>query len=135
MTAVKLAIRNILTDDATYLTLLGNPSAEPYKTYYLYPKNIPDFPYVTFALRPSDVDTDRDKTVIVKNTNLVFYVFAVDALYETIASRIIYLMHHTGSDTGFRTILESEREDAYKPELNAYSIELIFSLHYRKEII
>ena len=135
MTAVKLAIRNILTTDSIYLALLGTPTEEPYKTYYLYPTTVPDLPFVTFALRPSVVNSDMDKTIITKLTDLVFYIYAVDALYETIAARIVYLLHQTGSDAGFRTIFEGERDDMYKPELNAYGIQIKFNLHYRKEII
>lgn len=135
MTTEKLAIRSLLTNDATYLELLGNPGSAPYKTYYIYPPTTPDFPYVVFILRPADVNTGIDRNLISRRYDLLFYVFSQNGIYETIAARIVYLLHQIGNSNGFRTIFFGEINEEYKPELNAYSIEIKFNLFSRKELI
>ena len=135
MTAQKLAVRDILTNDSTYLALLGNPSEEPYKTYYLYPPTVPDFPYVVFAFSTANVDSEVDKYILQKRIELIVYVFAQDSLYETIAERIVYLMHQTGDTNGFRIVYDRDNAEEYISKINAYMVSKIFNLFYRKEII
>lgn len=48
MIDLKRDIKNRLINDSTYLSLLGNPAEEPYKTFCIYPPQIPDFPFTVF---------------------------------------------------------------------------------------
>jgi hypothetical protein len=101
----------------------------------MYPPQTPVFPYVVFLLRPADVDDTVDRNLLSRRYDLLFHVFSQDGVYETIAARIIYLMHQIGNSNGFRTVFIGEVNEEYKPELNAYSIEIKFNLFSRKGIL
>jgi hypothetical protein len=133
MTITKKEIRSRLTEDADYLSLLGSPSELPYKTFYVYPPEIPDFPFVVFSLRPGVVNTDRDETIIDKRIDLTVNVWAYDSAYESIADRIIYLLQQYGNENGFRVVYDRSNE-LYDEETNAYGINLGFNVFYRQEM-
>ena len=132
MTVIKKEIRSKLADDATYISLLGSPSGEPYKTYYVYPPTVPDFPFVVFALRPGVVSDEFDKTLVVKRVDLTFNVWSRDDTYETIADRIKYLLHQYGNENGFRIVYDRERSELYDKETNAYGVNIAFNLFSRQ---
>ena len=134
MILVKRTIRSLLTNDSTYLTLLGNPSEEPYKTFYLYPTQTPDFPYVLFALNVGFLDDEVDSQIISRRYNLVFNVYAQDSSFEDITDRIIYLLHQVGNEHGFRIIYRSGLEEIYDSELNAWIKSISFDLFDRKGV-
>lgn len=135
MTTEKLAIRSLLTSDSIYLALLGSPGSLPYNTFYMHPTQTPSFPYVVFRLRPAEITASTGREILSKKYELIFDIFSQDGVYETIAARIIYLLHQIGNSNGYRTIFVGETNEEYSQELNAYSIQIKFDLFSRKEII
>lgn len=133
MTDMKTAIRSVLTSDTTYLGLVGDPSAEPYKTYYVYPPTEPVFPFVVFSMRPAASDSSTGKLILSKRIVLDFVVWAQSAVYEDIAERIVWLLNHYGSSTGFRIIYDIDKSELYNQELNAYGLSFSFNVFQRRE--
>jgi hypothetical protein len=125
----------MLTSDADYIELLGSPTAQPYKTYYIYPPTTPDFPYVVFSLRPGSVQDEIGKEIISKRVDLKINVWSQDDTYEDIANRIIYLLHQKGNGNGFRIVYDSDNSELHDPQMNAYGLAMSFNVFLRKGII
>jgi len=130
------ALFDILTSDSTYLSLLGDPASYPYQTYYLRPPTSPTLPQVVFTFRPSTVDGMMGRDVLSSRIPVAFTVWATDDTYETIASRIVYLLlHATGQTVGFRATLDTDGlEELYDEELNARGKVLVFTLFFRRAV-
>lgn len=133
MTDMKTAIRSVLTSDTTYLGLVGSPTVEPYKTYYVYPPTTPVFPYVVFSMRPGVSDSSTGKLILSKKIVLNFVSWAQSSVYEDIAERIIWLLNQYGSSTGFRIIYDVDNSELYNKELNAYGLSFSFNVFQRRE--
>jgi len=133
MTDMKTAIRSVLTSDTTYIGLLGNPTTEPYRTYYIYPPTTPVFPFVVFSMRPGVSDSSTGKLILSKKIVLDFVAWDQSANYEDIAERIVYLLNQYGSSAGYRIIYDADRSELYDKELNAYGLSFSFNVFHRRE--
>lgn len=132
---LKTGLRNRLVNDSVYLALLGNPTEEPYKTFFIDPAQTPDFPFVVFYFFPSIVDGEISREIIAKRKTAVFNVWSQDGAYEEIANRIIYLLHQYGNSEGFRVVYNQELNELYDKQMNAYGLNLKFSIFCREKIV
>lgn len=133
MTSIKESIRDRLTGDDTYMGYLGEPIDNFMRTYYLIPPEKPQLPIVVFSITPNEYEAvDRDILSSVGDLNI--NVWAKTNVYEDIAERIIYLLHHDTS-MGMRVIMSREPNELYDQELDAYGKNLLFNLYYRRAMI
>jgi len=139
MKAVIDAIKFALTDDDTYVELLGTPTVEPYKTYYEDPPVTPDFPFVVFVLRPISYNPDMGREFRVGRGELSVNVWgqgiSSTPTVETIADRIISLLHQVGNAAGFRCVLSREPQSLRDHEINAWGVNVAFDCAIRRSII
>ncbi len=136
MTSYKTSIRNVLKNDATYLSLIGSPTDTPWNTFYKYPPQEPSYPFVVFWFRPGVVNTDFERSLIVEETEVNFNIWDQDNNYEDLAERIIFLLHHAASEAlGFRLILSRQPQELYDQEMNAWALNIAFRLISGRSII
>lgn len=135
MKALKLAIKKRLTDDNTYIGLMGTPANEPYQTYWFKPPVQPTFPETVLNLTALH-DEENSREILSFSCNLSINVWSKDDAYEDIIERIIQLLHQNPETvtTGFRAILTSEPQDLYDDELNVYGKNIIFDVKYGRSI-
>lgn len=137
MKALKLAIKQRLTEDNDYLTLMGTPSSEPFQTYWFKPPQRPTFPETVLNLMPSVSDQSSDPSFIITESQLMINVWSKDDTYEDIIKRIIQLLNQKPDTvtTGFRAILVREPEDMFDDEFEVYGKNVIFDVHYRRALL
>ena len=137
MTAVKNAITTALAGDATYLALIGSPSAWPYQTFYMHPPQRPIFPFTVFSLRPQSYFQEYGHT-LVSQSELSITVWdqikADAAANEAIMDRIIYLLHQKPNSAGFRAIVSGDLQELEDHEINAIGLNTVFDLSYRRSV-
>lgn len=130
MTTTKTAIRTLLGSDATYKSLLS--SSSPYKTFYIWAPQPPDYPYVVYRLRPGRANQDLGNEAISVQYDLVFMIWGQQGdNYEAIADRIKKVLHQKYDSIGNHFILTGESGEIYDEETNAYGLTLTFNLVYR----
>ena len=137
MKALKLAIKKRLTDDASYIALMGTPTAEPFQTYWFKPPIAPTFPETVLNINSTTSDQLSDPSFIITKGVLSINVWTVDDVYEDIIKRIIQLLNQNPdtTTTGFRAILVSEPEDLFDDEFNVYGKNVMFDIHYRRALL
>ena len=136
MKTLKLQIKKRLTDDSTYVGLMGTPTAEPYQTYWFKPPVAPTFPETVLNITGVN-DTSAGKDFLPGRFTLSLNVWSKDDTYEDIVKRIIQLLHQspeTGT-TGFRAIYTGEPEDMYDDEFAVYGKRVVFDVFYRRATI
>jgi len=137
MKALKLAIKKRLTDDASYIALMGTPGAEPFQTYWFKPPVEPTFPETVLNINSTTSDQLSDPSFLITNSTLSINVWTKDDAYEDIIKRIIQLLNQNPdtTTTGFRAILVSEPEDLFDDEFNVYGKNVMFDIHYRRALL
>jgi len=137
MKALKLAIKKRLTDDDSYIALMGTPGAEPFQTYWFKPPVKPTFPETVLNINPSTSDQSSDPSFLITNSVLSINVWTKDDVYEDIIKRVIQLLNQKPDTaiTGFRAILVSEPEDLFDDEFNVYGKNVMFNVHYRRALL
>jgi len=130
---LKDQIYTTLTGDTTYKTLLGSPTAAPYRTFYIQPPEKPDLPEVIYRFGNAVVSQEDVDYRLIK-VSLTITIWTLDAGYETIAERIIYLLHQRPSKDsyGIRINLDTLTEELYDEELRAFGRAVIFQVFYRR---
>jgi len=133
MKEVRDKIFDMLVADATYLSLLGSPASAPYNTHYLRPPKTPTLPQVVFMFHSGSVDGKSGRAILSSRIPCNFMVWTQDDTYETIATRIKFLLLHEAPQTvGFTAILTNDSEELYDDDLNARGKLLQFTLLYRR---
>ena len=137
MKTLKLAIKKRLTDDDSYIALMGTPGSEPFQTYWFKPPVKPTFPETVLNIQSTNSDQSADPSFLITNSVLSINVWTKDDSYEDIIKRIIQLLNQKPdtSITGFRAILISEPEDLFDDEFNVYGKNVMFNLHYRRALL
>jgi len=137
MKALKLAIKKRLTDDDSYIALMGTPGAEPFQTYWFKPPLKPTFPETVLNISTNTSDQTSDPSFLITIGILSINVWTVDDTYEDIIKRIIRLLNQKPDTviTGFRAILVSEPEDLFDDEFNVYGKNVMFNVHYRRALL
>lgn len=136
MKALKLAIKKRLTDDATYISLMGTPTTEPFQTFWFKPPEQPTFPETVLNIQGVDNESTIDRDILAKQCNLSVNVWSIDSAYEDVIERIIQLLHQKPDTdiTGFRAILIREPEDLFNDQFNVYGKNVMFNVHYRRAL-
>jgi len=135
-TDVKTQIRTVLTDDTTYLGLLDDPASSPYRTYYNMNPEEPVYPLVVYGIEGGLQSEGHERSLLVSNSVLQFAIWARNNVYETIADRIIYLLHNKKSGGGWRAILSNPNAaEGYDQEFDAWEKRISFTLWNREAII
>ena len=134
MNDLKDQVYNILTGDDTYLELLGDPAAEPYKTYYIQPPEKPSLPEVIYRFGNVVVSQETVDYRIMQ-VPLTVTVWTQDTSYETIAERVIRLLHQQPNNDsyGIRVILDTMTEELYDEDMAAFGRAVIFQVFYRRK--
>ena len=139
MKAVIDGVKNILTGDSTFVALLGSPTSEPYKTYYLDPPGEPDFPFVVFSIRPVGYDEEVGREFRSGRGELSINVWGQGVTstptVETIVDRAIVLLHQIGNSAGFRCVLSREPQELRDHEINAWGLNVAFDVFVRRSIM
>ena len=136
MTDVKTAIYNRAVGDSTYLGLVGNPSVEPFQTFYINPPERPTFPETVFWLSPELYNEEIGGELLESQTMLHWNVWARTVVYEQIAERLIKLFHQIPDvNFGFRAILDNLPEEMYDNDFNTYGLALNFLVFFRRGTI
>lgn len=136
MKTVRDQVYATLIADASYLVLVGSPSAAPYQTFYARKPSPPAYPYVVFHLRPSVNNQAYPRHLLSSRTELVFD--AWDAIgpqppeHEEIVRRIIQLMHQRANANGFRPVLAIEPAEMFDEEIGAVGATVSFEVFYRR---
>jgi len=133
---LKDQVYNILTGDSTYLGLLGDPAADPYRTFYIQPPEKPDLPEVIYRFG-NVVISQEDFDCRIMRVSLTVTIWTRDTSYETIAERIIRLLNQMPNNDsyGIRIIVDTMTEELYDEDLNAFGRAIIFQVFYRRERI
>jgi len=133
---LKDQIYSILTGDQTYLGLLGDPTADPYRTFYIQPPEKPDLPEVIYRFG-NVVISQEDFDCRIMRVSLTITIWTRDTSYETIAERIIRLLNQTPNSDGYgiRIIVDTMTEELYDEDMNAFGRAIIFQVHYRRKRI
>lgn len=133
MTEIKEVVRNALINDATYLSLMGDPSADAYETYYMRPPERPNFPETIIHFEDEENSPEYEAAILVSGIPLIINVWSRDDAYEQIAERVIQLLHHIPQLTqGFRAVMAEEPQELYDPDFNVYGKSLNFQVFYRR---
>ncbi len=137
MKALKLAIKQRLTEDNKYLALMGTPASEPFQTFWFKPPERPTFPETVLNLMPNVSDQSTDPSFIVTESLLSINVWTKDDTYEDIILRIIQLLNQNPDTrtTGFRAILTREPQDMFDDEFEVYGKNVVFDVHYRRALL
>lgn len=139
MKAVIDAIKVALTGDSEYISLLGSPTVEPYKTYYEDPPVTPDFPFVVFVLRPIGYNTDMGREFRIGRGELSINAWVQGKTetptIESIIDRVIVLLHQVGNAAGFRCVLSREPQSLRDHEMNAWGVNVAFEVAIRRSIM
>ena len=137
MKALKLAIKNKLTDDSDYITLMGSPASEPFQTYWFKPPIRPTFPETVLNIITGVNDSTIDRSILSGQFQLSINVWSEDDTYEAIVKRIIQLLHQAPETvtTGFRAIFLRETDDLIDEEFNVYGKNVMFNVHYGRALL
>ena len=137
MKVLKLAIKKRLTDDDSYIALMGTPGAEPFQTYWFKPPVKPTFPETILNIYSTASDQSSDPSFIITNSVLSINVWTKDDVYEDIIKRIIQLLNQKPdtSITGFRAIFISTSEDLFDDQFSVYGKNVMFNVHYRRALL
>ena len=137
MKTLKLQIKKRLTDDATYIALMGSPTEEPFQTYWFKPPVQPTFPETVLTMGTIINDESNGRDLMSFRCPVSINVWSKDEAYEDIIDRIIQLLHQNPetTTTGFRAILNNEPQDMYDDEFNVYGKVVQFDVVYRRSTI
>ena len=135
--ALKWQIVNKLTSDATYLSLMGSPTVKPYNTYWFKPPDKPTFPEVVLNISSGENDVEMDGSILSGRFTLGVNVWSKSDEYESIAERIIQLLHQNPeTDTlGFRAVYTGSDEDLIDDTFAVYGKRISFNVYYRRALI
>lgn len=129
-TQIKGKVRDLLLTDPRYILLLGDPTTQPFQTYYLRPPDPPTFPQVVYWMGNGEYDQEVGRDLLRSRRTLTFRTYSKDTKYEDLADRIKRIMQHATS-SGFRCILNTENE-LYEDDWDVYSMAITFDLRYRR---
>lgn len=128
------AIHLKLVEDETYRLLLGEPIAEPYQTYYINPPERPTFPEVVWGPITGNYNTDV-ADFLSQWLVVPFNVWAKSNVYDTIADRIIWLLHHKSNTAGFSAMVQDVPQEIYDEDMDAFGVRFTFQVHYGRPVI
>ena len=135
MNTLKSSIHSLLVSDEDYRRSLGYPQAEPYQTFYINPPEKPTFPEVVWG-PISDGDFSTEVADFLSEWLTVpFMVWAKSNIYETIAARIISLLHHQSNSAGFTAIVQRRSEELYDTDFDIVGVRILFNIHYGRPVI
>ncbi len=133
ITTVKLAIRNALYGDTSFMSLMNAPVAEPRNIFYWMPPDVPSFPMTVFWISGGSYGSISED-ILSSAGSLNFNVWAKDNSYEEIAEKLVKLLHqNTTSSIGARIVLAGEPQELFDEETDAYGKNVVFSLFHRRK--
>ena len=118
MKALRDAIHAKLVGDSTFLTLMGSPSAHPYRVFYLTPPEVPTFPEVVFRFEGAPADPESE--LVLTDPSLVITFYAATDAYHDLADRAIALLKNQTIGTDGTALYMGMVADLYDDEFNVW---------------
>ena len=134
MTSLKQGIRNLIIADATYLTLMGSPTADHKNTFYMQPPVSPVYPETVFWIEAPLFNGEMDRDLLSIMGALNINVWAKDNTYESITDRLRILLHQKPVISKARIVLASMPQELYDQTLDAYGLNTVFNIYYRRAL-
>ena len=139
MRDLKQSMQDTMQGDSALQTLLGSPSGDPMKIFYLEPTEKIPLPYIVFWVATGDTDLSYDRNILaqVVEVNIAAWVSQNrgpgDAEHEEILDRVRALFHqrtyNDTDDSAFRSMLSQVQPDLYDKDGNAWGRVAIFTVH------
>jgi len=133
MKQLRTDIWTVLTEDATYISRMGSPASVPFQTFYIKPPEKPTFPETVFHFPGTTYGQEHDRDILSSRVQVVFSIWTVDEDYNSIADRIIFLLHQKEQSNGWRAILAFASDEVYDSEFDTYGKRLTFDVSYRSD--
>lgn len=131
MRTVIIAIRALLSADTELMTLLGNPTAEPYKMFYPQPPTKPTIPQVVLGFGTGNVDDETELDI--GATILRVTSWGTEDTYDQIAERIVHLLHQKPVGTDANVVhTATPIPCTYDDDLACYGRVDEFTVHRRR---
>ena len=131
MNTIRSDVYNALVNDGTYISCMSGPTSVPYQTFFIRPPKLPSFPETVFHFGSSIFNKEHGRTIIGSSIPLIFSIWSKDDACETIAKRIIFLLHQTEHANGWKAALANQSNQEYDEEFDVFGMRLIFDVHYR----
>jgi len=134
--SVKDDIYDTLVGDANYLTLMGDPSTKPYRTFYEQPPEPPEFPQTVFQFIGGVPDQSFGPEIIYTERQMRVSVWTEDDSYQNIINRIVSLLHQTtGAGRTWKAFFSSIILDGvWEEEFEVWRKTIEFIVHYGRAI-